>query len=385
MFPVSQLELRPGIIDLAWGHPDPQLLPLASLREAANVALDSYGADALGYGYTNGPGPLLDWLSVRIARQEGRSPALNAIMTTGGTSLAIDQVCTLLSKPGDVVLVESPSYHLAIRILRDHPMQLQPVPVDSQGLRIDALEERIAQQRKLGKRISLLYCVPTFHNPTGVSLAAERRRALIEIAAREQFLIIEDDVYRDLAFDNQPPPSLWSIDDRNVVLRLGSFAKSIAPGLRLGWITGPEPIVQQLCLCGMLDSGGGINHLTAMIVHSFCQSGAFEQHVTMLRSSYAARHTALDQALRESLPQSCEIQTALGGFFTWVKLPAQVNTRQLLGKAEAQGVGYMPGDVFHLDRSGADYLRLAHSIYKPEELVEAARRLGECLRLNVEY
>lgn len=300
-------------------------------------------------------------------------------MTTGGTSLAIDQLCTLLTKPGDVVLVESPTYHLAVRILRDHPLELHPVPVDIHGMRLNILEDTIALLRRAGKRIALLYCVPTFHNPTGVSLSAERRVALLDIAAREQFLVIEDDVYRDLAFDDQPPASLWSIDHHDCVLRLGSFAKSIAPGLRLGWISGPETLVQQLCLCGMLDSGGGINHLTAMIVYTFCASGAFDNHVAMLRRSYAARRTALEQALHKYLPESCVVQSAQGGFFTWIRLPEHVSARALLPRAEALGVSYMPGDLFHLNQSGGNAIRLSHSLYEPEDLVEAARRIGEIL------
>lgn len=380
MFPITQLELRPGIIDLGWGHPDPRLLPLAAMREAAISAFDAYGAETLGYGFTNGPGPFLEWLCERIAMREGRRPSEQAIMTTGGTSLAIDQLCTLLSKPGDVVLVESPTYHLAVRILRDHPLELQPVAVDTDGLRIDVLEDILARLRKVGKHISLLYCVPTFHNPTGVSLSSERRSMLLDIAAREQFLIIEDDVYRELAFDDQPPASLWSMDRYDCVIRLGSFAKSIAPGLRLGWINGPEAIVQQLCQCGMLDSGGGINHLTAMIVYRFCASAAFERHVATLRHNYAARRAALQQALYEHIPPDCVVQAAQGGFFTWLSLPEHMSARQLLPAAEALGVSYMPGDIFHLDRSGGNTLRLAHSLYAPDDLVEAASRLGAVLK-----
>ncbi|HEU5089857.1 MAG TPA: PLP-dependent aminotransferase family protein, partial [Roseiflexaceae bacterium] len=336
--PIVQLELRPGIIDLGWGHPDPGLLPVDDVRTAAVGALDRFGADALGYGFAAGAGPLRAWLRDRIAANEGRSPSLDEIMITGGSSLGLDQVCTLLAEPGDVVLVESPTYHLAVRILRDHPFELVPIPADAGGMRIDALEQAVAELARQGRRPRMLYCVPTFHNPTGVSLSVERRRALLDIAAREGFLVLEDDVYRELAFDGPPPPSLWSMDSAGVVVRLGSFAKSLAPGMRLGWLTGPAPLIAKITGGGVLDSGGAANHFTSIVVAQFCLNGSFERHVERLRNAYRKRRDALAAALRETLPPGSDATVPLGGFFTWVTLPEGVDTRALLGSAEAHGV-----------------------------------------------
>ena len=378
--PTIQLIRRPGIIELGWGHPNAALLPVDGMRQAAADALDRWGADALNYGADQGAGPLLAWLSDRIARTEGRAPAHGEILITGGVSQALDQICTLCTQPGDIVLVESPTYHLAIRILRDHPLDLIPIPADEHGLRIDALAETIAELRRTGRRARLLYCVPTFHNPTGASLQTERRAALVELAAAEQLLVIEDDVYRELSYDGPTPPSLWSLAPPDTVVRLGSFAKSLAPGVRLGWLTAGPSIAGRLIGSGLLDSGGGVNHFTSLMVTAFCASDQYDQQIARLRTAYLTQRDALLAGLAAHLPPSCTWTTPGGGFFVWVRLPEGMDAAALLPRAEASGVAYLPGALFHTGGGGTNTLRLAFSLYNPDELVEAARRLGGVIR-----
>jgi 2-aminoadipate transaminase len=378
-FPTVQLVTRPGIIDLGWGHPDPNLMPVEGMRLATSEALTRFGPDMFAYGNSAGAGPLLGWLRERILRTEGRDTGIDGITITGGSSLGLDQICTLLAKPGDVVLVESPTYHYAVKILRDHPLELVPVAADLDGLRIDALEQTLAELKRSGRQAHMLYCIPTFHNPTGACLSAERRQALLQIASHEGFLIIEDDVYRDLAYDNAPPASLWSMDTANVVLRLGSFAKSLAPGLRLGWLTGESTLIERIANGGVLDSGGGTNHFAAMTVAAFCMAGRFETHVAALRAAYAERSAILSQSLRAIMPDTIKVITPRGGFFTWIQLPETMNVAQLTVQAETQGVSFIPGSRFFLHHGGAHALRLAHSLYGPAELAEAAGRLGRAV------
>ena len=378
--PIIQLTHRPGIIDLGWGHPDPALLPVDAMRRGAAAALERHGPDALAYGVERGPGPLLAWLIERSARSEGRAPRPDEIMITGGASHALDQICTLFTRPGDTALVESPTYHLAVRVMRDHPLDLVPVPADEGGLRVDALAETVAALRRAGRPPRLLYTVPTFHNPTGACLAAERRRALAELAAAEGLLVVEDDVYRELAYDGPAPPSLWSLAAPGTVVRLGSFAKTLALGLRLGWLTADAAAVARITGGGLLDSGGGINHFTAMAVAALCEVGDFDAQVARLRAAYRERRDVLAASLREHLPPGCSLAVPGGGFFMWVGLPAGVDAGELLPRAEAAGVAYIPGARFHLDGRGASALRLAYSLYPPAELREAGRRLGGALK-----
>jgi len=378
--PIVQIVHRPGVIDLGWGHPDPSLLPVEGLRHAASAALDRYGAAALAYGSERGPGPLLRWLIAYIGAREGRAPAADAIIITGGISHALDQVCTLLTRPGDTVLVEQPTYHIAVRILREHPLDLVAVPSDAGGLRPEAVADTIAMLQRQGRTPRLLYTVPTFNNPTGVSLSVARRRALIDVAVAAGLTIVEDDAYRELAYDGPAPSSLWSLAPSGTVIRLGSFAKAVAPGLRLGYLTADAATVERIRGGGVLDSGGGINHFTANTVAAFCEDGGFAAQGDRLRAAYRSRRDALAAALAEHLSPDCQWALPTGGFFIWVRLPEGRGAAALLLRAVAAGVGYAPGQRFHLDGNGARYIRLAFGLYPEAELTEAARRLGTVLR-----
>jgi 2-aminoadipate transaminase len=378
--PILQIVRRPGIIDLGWGHPDPELLPSVALKRATAQALDYFGAQALQYGFPAGPGPLIEWLTGRINEREGRATSSDEIMITAGNSFALDQVLTHCTLPGDTVLIASPTYHLAVRILQDHPVSLVPVPTDQGGLRIDVLGTILSNLRAKGHRAKVLYTIPTYDNPTGVCLEDERRRQLVQLATVEELLIIEDDVYRDLAYNGPAPPSLWSIAPPGVVARLGSFSKSLAPGLRLGWLTAGRSLVSKLAHSGLLDSGGGINHFTALVVTIVCQSGDYDAQIKHLCSAYRERRDSLLHALESHLPEGCSWKAPAGGFFVWLELPSKTNTAILRSYAESQGVGFMPGNIFHLDDRGKNCLRLAFTLYGPAELEEAARRLGMALR-----
>jgi 2-aminoadipate transaminase len=378
----TQLSLRPGIFELNWGQPDPRLLPVDAVKQGALRVLEEHGMEALSYGKEAGPQALLDWLRARVQHNEGVEPGAGETLVSAGNSDGLDQVCTLFTQPGDVAMVESPTYHLALAIMRDHPLELQPVAVDAEGLQVDALAARVRELRQQGRRVSLLYTIPTFQNPTGSCLLPQRRRALIELAQRENFVIVEDDVYRELCYDGAAPPSLWSEAPRGVVIRLGSFAKSLAPGLRLGWLNASAAQVTRISSAGLRASGGGVNHFAAMSIGALLQGGAFEPQIETFRAAYRARRDALHEALCQHLPASCAWNKPRGGYFIWVKLPEGVDATRLLADAERAGVAYTPGSRFHFDGRGANTLRLAFSLYTPAELAEAAKRLGEVLRAH---
>ena len=382
--PNLQIYLRPGIIDLAWGHPAQELLPVAAMQRATTAALARHGADALTYGHPAGPGALIAWLAERIGQQEGRTPRPEEMLITGGSSHGLDQLLTLCAAPGDVVLVESPTYHLAVRVLRDHPVELIPVPADEEGLQVEVLKQRLVALRRAGKPARLLYTIPAFHNPTGISYSLARRQALVEVATEAGLLLIEDDVYRELAYDAPALPSLWSMAPAGVVARLGSFSKTLAPGVRVGWLTGGSEQVLRLAEGGLLDSGGGINHFSALAVAELCASGDYDEGITRFRTVYRERRNALLAGLAEYLPPGCHWYTPGGGFFTWVILPPELAALDVLPHAEAAGVSFLPGRKFHLDaevdRRGENALRLAFSFYPPDQLTEGVRRLGAVIR-----
>lgn len=301
-------------------------------------------------------------------------------MITAGTSSGLDMVLTALTQPGDTVFVESPTYHLAVRILQEHRLNLVPVASDRDGMIMERLAAQLADQKTLGKQARVLYTVPTFNNPTGASLSEPRRRELIQLAANHGFMIIEDDVYRELTYDAPAPRSLWSSAPSGTVVRLGSFSKSLAPGLRLGWLTAGRELVELITQNGLLDSGGGLNHFTAMAVAMFCDAGEFEVQVARLCTEYRARRDALVAALAQNLPPDCTFDVPAGGYFAWISLPSVLSSDALLPHAEAFGTSFLPGSRFHLDGGGKDKLRLAFSRYSRDNLVEAAQRLGRALR-----
>jgi 2-aminoadipate transaminase len=377
--PDIQLFLRPGVIELSWGHPDLALLPVDGMLQATSVALERDGPLALSYGAEQGPGCLIEQVCTRLGRLEGTPPP-GQIMVTGGVSQALDMLCTLLTQPGDVVLLESPTYYLALRVLRDHGLELVPVSSDDEGLRVDALEEVLAGLQRQGRQARLLYTVPTFGNPTGITLAAERRRALVALAQRAGLIVLEDDVYHELWYDAPPPPPLYSLCPAGPVVRLGSFSKVLAPGLRLGWMLAAPEVIQRCTGSGMLDSGGGINHFTAHVVAAFIELGLLDQHVETLRAAYRQRRDVLLDALASHLPEGCRWAAPGGGFFVWLRLPPGVDSAALLPIAEAQGVSYVPGARFYAGGGGEQSCRLAFTLVSLEELAEGARRLGDLLR-----
>lgn len=379
MLPNVQLALRPGMIELGWGHPSMGLLPTAAVAEAAAHALGRHGREALSYGAEQGPGCLIAALCRWLGQREGPAPQAAQVLITGGASQALDLLCTLLTRHGDVVLVESPTYHLALRILRDHGLVLVPVPGDAQGLSPDALAEVLEALRSRGQRPRFLYLVPTFGNPTGVTLSLDRRARLVSLAQQADLTIIEDDVYRELWYDAPPPPALFTLAPDGPIVRLGSFSKILGPGLRLGWLQASPGIVQRCVRSGLLDSGGGINHFTAHVAAALLEMGLLDGHLELLRRTYRQQRDALLDALARFLPADCRWHAPGGGFFVWLALPAGRDSARLLPIAEEAGVSYVPGVRFFAGQGGASYARLAFSLLAPQELEEGARRLGRVL------
>ena len=383
-FPVEpQAEMRPGMIELRWGDPDPALIPVEKIGAAAGAALRAAGAAALNYGANEGPSVLRKALAERIARMEGQALGLDEIVVTAGNSAALGQLLVLLVRPGDVVLVEDPSYSLALRMARDLHVDLVGVPFDNQGLQVAALPGILAQIRRSGRRPRLLYTIPTFHNPTGVCLADERRRRLVQIAVEEQLLIVEDDVYRELAYEGFSPASLWALAHEvpgaaDCVVRLGTFSKTLAPGLRCGFLTAGAALAERIAQSGLYDSGGCPSQFPACLVAQMILDGSYDENVARVRAAYGERCRALTSALREALPAGCSVSGATGGFFAWVGLPEGLTAARVLPFAEANGVSFVGGSRFSVGGSEQG-IRLCFTMYAPDQLREGAVRLGRAI------
>jgi DNA-binding transcriptional MocR family regulator len=373
----TQNVAREGVLELVFGEPDPALFPAAGLARACVRALRDGGRAALPYGANAGPPELRRRLAAHIAAAEARPIAGDDVVITGGSSQALDQILTLFTDPGDVVLVEDRTYSLALGMLRERPLRVVPIPMDNDGLDVTALEGALAALAAEGARPRLLYTVATFHNPTGVCLAAERRGRLVQIAAEHDVLIVEDDVYRDLSYDRPAPASLWSLAP-DVVMRLGSFSKTLAPGLRVGWLTASPERLARFAHGGLLESGGCVSQFAASATAAYLADGYYDEHLAGLRTEYRRRRDALADSLTEHLPAGCGFALPGGGFFIWVTLPPGLSGAALLPVAERHGVSFLPAAACrpHGDEPA---LRLAFSLYPTDVLAEGARRLGRAV------
>ena len=376
--PWTQNDLDPDVIELAWGEPAPGLLPVELVEAAAKDVLPSLDRGVLAYGKRPGPAPLRRAIA-ELQSGAGLAATEDDVYVTGGASQALDLILTRFTGPGDVVLVESPTYSLTLRIMRDHHLDIVGVKHDDGGLDVDDLERVLARLHAAGRAPRLLYVIPVFHNPTGVCLAADRRERLLELAAAHDLLLIEDDPYRELYYGEKAPPPLWRRGAEAPVLHLGSFSKTLAPGLRVGWVNGRPDLLERIDQSGLLDSGGCVNQFGACVVSVVLAQGHYAAHVERLRAAYAARRDALAAGLAEHLPRGCRFRLPQGGFFIWLRLPGELRASELQPLAQAHGVVFAPARGFNVEGRD-DAVRLSFSLYEEERLAEGARRLGSALR-----
>jgi 2-aminoadipate transaminase len=363
----TQGSLRAGALELSRGHPSADLLPralLASMRSvlaAADVSPLQYGAEA-------GDARLREALAAFLTAQGARTRP-ERLFITAGASQALSLLCTLFARPGDRVLVEDPTYHLALAVFRDHRLQVVSLP--PQGARLEGLEAALARFRP-----KLVYLVPSFANPTGETLDAPQQERLLEACARSGALLVADEVYRFLAFSGAPPPTL-AREGAAQVVSLGSFSKILAPGLRLGWVEADPALCARLARSGLLRSGGGLNPLVGALAHPFVVEGGLREHLQGLRRALAERAAALAAALRSALP-AARFSDPEGGYFVWLELPGYDSAA---GRESAQrcGVDYLPGPHFSPTGRFGSYLRLSFAPYPPALLREAAGRLTTSL------
>lgn len=369
-----------GVIDLARGDPDPSLLPLALVRQAAERVTAAGDSGVLQYGFEPGDVGFREQLGAMLGRQGGAVVTPEALFVTPGASLALDLISTLLAPAGARVLVANPTYHLALALFADHGLQVEAVAGDEHGIDPDALEAALRRGPA-----AFVYLVPVHGNPTGATLPRERAVALVSLARRYGVRIVADEVYRLTRFDvaRGVAPSLADLGP-DVVLALGSFSKVLSPGLRLGWVQGPAPDLERVAGSGVLRSGGGMNPFTAALVRELLSDGSFESHLEALRRRLARRHAALAGALALHLPEATA-PAVDGGYFLWLQLPGVDTRGAAFSEAlERAGVRAAPGERFvppgaELGPAGSS-LRVCFAHVALADLAHAAERLAGCVR-----
>lgn len=369
---------RPDIISFAPGYPAPRTFAWEDYRAITDDILSGADGTVLQYGPTRGYRPLLETLVSLLAARGIRSELRNLLVTTGSQQ-GLDLVARVLLDPGDVVLVELPSYTGAITAFRNVQASLVGVRQDDDGIDLYHLDATLQRLAREGRRTKFLYVVPNFQNPTGLLIALDKRKQLLDVAARHDILIVEDDPYGALYFDDHTTPAetrpIKADDEEDRVIYLSSFSKTLAPAFRTAWISGPAALVerfetakQTLDLC--------TSELDQRVVFEACTRGVLDRQLPKLRAYYQRSRDVMERALSERLGDRARWVPPRGGFFLWVELPDHVHTGRLLARALERGVIYVAGGAFFVDGTGTNTLRLAFSSASPENIVEGVNRLA---------
>ena len=357
--------LEPETVVLTFGFPFPESFPRDDLVSAARALLEAEPNEALQYG---GGEAAQDLPGIVAERAPGRGIECTAdeVLVTNGATDALDLVCRTFLDPGDAVVVEAPTFTWSLAVVRSHGVETVGVEMDGDGLDADALADELARRRREELEMpKLVYTIPNFQNPTGVTLVEQRRKRLLDLAATYDFVVVEDDAYGELRFEGEDVAPLRALDDDGRVIHLGTFSKTIAPGVRTGWAIADQPLVDRL---GSLHTGGP-NAFTAGLIATYCREGYLEAAVPELRGAYRDRRDHLLSCLDRHMPKAADWTEPKGGFFVWVELPETVDTVEMLPDAVEAGVAYLPGSMFYVDGGGEHSLRLSFS-WAPLDAIE---------------
>jgi 2-aminoadipate transaminase len=373
---------RPEVISLAGGLPDTSTFPAESLAaQMSRVAAESAAA-ALQYGPTEGFDETKDCI-VEVMAAEGMLPDPDDIVVTTGGQQAIDLVTKTLVDPGDVVICEAPTYPGAVPVFCSYQADVRQVEMDGEGMRIDLLEELLAELRAEGRRPKFIYTVPTFQNPGGVTLSLERRARLVELAQEYELLLVEDNPYGLLRFGGEALPPLYQLDGGDFVIYLGTFSKILSPGIRLGWVVAPPPVLEKVVL-GKGAADLCTSSLTQFWVRQYFSEGGWKSYVGDLIGLYRNRRDAMLSALAEHFPAAATWTEPEGGLFIWATLPDYIDTEDLLAKALRSDVAFVPGAAAYVDGRGKNSMRLNFSGVTDEEIREGIKRIGAVITEQVQ-
>lgn len=364
---------RPEVVSLAGGMPFVSALPTELVQAAAQRAATERAAVSLQYGSGQGDPVLREQILEVMALEGIRGASVDDVVVTTGSQHALELIAKIFLDPGDVVIAEGPSYVTALVVFKSFQAEVVHVEMDDQGLVPEALRQTIAAVRAAGKRVKMLYTVPSFHNPMGVTLPWERRVEVLEIARANEILVVEDNPYGLLYFDSPAPHAMRSVEEDGVVY-LGTFSKTFAPGLRVGWAVGPHAIREKLTLANeaaILSPSS----FSQSVISEYLAAADWRGQIDTFRGVYRERRDAMLLALHDYLP-SLRWTVPNGGFYVWLTLPPYLDSRSMLPRAVKELVAYTPGTAFYSDGSGRNAMRLSFCYPSPDFIREGIRRLA---------
>ena len=379
---LMEITARPEVISLAGGLPDTSTFPPESFAAQMTRIAQESSAEALQYGPTEGFDRTKRCIR-EVMRAEAMDPDLDDIIVTTGGQQAIDLVAKTLVDPGDVVICEAPTYPGAVPVFSSYEAETLQVAMDSDGMRVDELERMLDALAAEGRLPKFIYSVPTFQNPAGQTLSRERRHRLVEIVRERELLLLEDNPYGLLRYEGDPLESLYKLDGGDYVLYLGTFSKILSPGIRLGWLCAPPPVMAKVVL-GKQASDLCTSTLSQYFVDEYFGEGRWREYIASLCDVYRGRRDAMLGALEEYFPAEATWSHPEGGLFLWATLPDYIDTTDLLARALRENVAFVPGAAAFVDGRGGSSMRLNFSASGEEEIREGVKRIGRVVNEQME-
>ncbi|MEZ4665802.1 MAG: PLP-dependent aminotransferase family protein [Thermomicrobiales bacterium] len=364
------------MISFIYGFPDPDSLPAASVADAAVKALDANGKWALQYGATMGVKPLVDVLIEKLERDQGIVAKPENVMITAGGSQAVGLIIDLFVDWDDTVLMEAPTWMGFIWALKNVGAKQIAIPMQNDGMDMDALRATLESLRADGVTPKMIYVIPNFQNPTGISMSLEKRKELIELAHEFGTIIFEDDAYHDLRFSGEKIPSIYALDPYGLTIYTATFSKTMGAGMRLGWLVAPKEVIDHL---GVLKVDGGTNIFGSYVAAEWIPAN-LSDHLVTLREIYHRRKLLMLDALEKHMPEGTTWTDPEGGFFVWVTLPEGIDTLELLPRAREMGIEYMPGGSCYPGEGGENQLRLSYSFASDDKIEPGIEILGTLVK-----
>jgi DNA-binding transcriptional MocR family regulator len=372
---------RPDIVSLAGGMPNLSALPMEMMSEVVAKLILENGAEALQYGSGQGHPKLREQICDVMALEGIRAHPDDVIVTTGSQQ-ALDLISRIFIDPGDVILVEAPSYVGALGTFQQYEAQVVHVAMDEHGLIPQALREAITSTRAAGRKIKFIYLIPNYQNPGGVLLPSERRTEILEIAREAEIFVIEDNPYGLLGFDRPSPNAMRAEDSENVIY-LGSFSKTIAPGFRVGWALVPQSLKEKI----VIASESSIlcpSNFSQLAISSYLSDQPWRDQIASFTQLYKTRRDAMLESLDKHFPKEATWTKPEGGFYVWVTLPPEIDTKAMMPKAIVAKVAYVPGTAFYADGFGSWSMRLSYCYPSPERIRDGIKSLGGVIKQEMQ-
>ena len=375
---ILALTAKPDIISFAGGLPAPELFPVDDVAAAIDAVMKESGKDALQYATTAGHPHLREQIAARLLAKNNIRTPIDNILTTAGSQQGLDFAARLFVNPGDVILMESPSYLGAITAFTPSQPNFVEVPTDENGMIMEELEKILAST----PNVKLIYVIPDFQNPSGRTWPLERRQKFMEIINRYEIPVLEDNPYGELRYKGEYQPALKSMDEKGLVIYLGTFSKILAPGFRLGWIVANDEYIEKFNLiaqAAVLQA----STFNIAVISKYIDMFDLDAHVAEIREVYKHRCTLMIDSMRKYFPKEVKFTDPDGGLFTWAELPSYINTKDMALQALEKKVAYVPGAGFFPNGGNNSCMRLNYSCMPDEKIVEGIEKLGNVIKANL--